>query len=129
VSALDALADAGLYRELEEQYPHGMSLRRMNARVVRAVVQIMKDRLRDLGLKLYLRVDPIHFQSCNNQGHSVPVPRHIIVKDGDLHWRLNLECAEQFIFLEERVTATARPDGVMRVVNALVSAIKNKVHD
>jgi hypothetical protein len=130
VSALDALADASLYSELEERFPNGPALKRLNAHAVREVVRIMRDRIRELGLRLQLRAEPLHFPACGNNGLFVPAPTRLVIRDADLMFQVPIETHETFCMIDDKVVATGnRRDGVRRIVHAIHSAITRKIHD
>jgi hypothetical protein len=112
----EILGDAAIYTELIERFPNGPEDRPDNAHVVRQVVQVMRDRLRSMGIMLLLRCDP--------PGENTRPPTRLFVRDGTLAWGLPLEAQATYCVIDGRTVVTnEREDAVMRVVHAICNGL------
>jgi hypothetical protein len=126
---LESLTVSPDLSELSKDHPRGMSFRHSNDAVVRQVVFIFQDRLRDLNIPLRLRLEPLPGDRKNAHA-PVPSPNRLTVVDADLRWAIPILTMENAIFIGEKLCVTrARDNAVQAVAAALVAAIREVLGD
>lgn len=124
---LSVLLQSPELAELSLQYCRGVCFLADQILVVRRIIQIFQDGLRDHGSSLKLRLEPVHVPAEPGYQRPPRKPTCLIVTLNKDRWTIKLSVNEMYLLIgtERGFVATARDDAIERIARTLIETIEN----